>query len=364
MNYLVFSEIIFFAAYAAEIYKLDALSTNIYLLTALVYACLKLLLYVLYDRKASRKLSVLVLALVGISAWFFYPMVLFFPLSLNQMNLLTFKKGWLITLLSLFWVFFIPADFIVEYLIVFGFSTIIVYLQNDYDSKIISRDAKIENFHKNQLKLKDELESYSQLAESISYQSQLEERNRLSQMLHDELGHTLSGNILRMEAIKLNMDKEPQKAKNMLQEVINNLREGMNSIRLILKSVKPEISTINIANLQTVIDNDKKHTDVNIVLKYNSDISSISQSAWQALVPSIKEALTNMMKYSGAQNCEIEFVKLNKLYRVSVKDDGKGCKTIKKGLGISGIEERMGMIGGSAIIDSQEGFSVTMIFPV
>ncbi len=364
MNYLVFSEIIFFAAYAVEIYKLDALSTNIYLLTVLIYACLKLLLYVLYDKKARKNLSIFVFLLVGISSWFFYPMVLFFPLSFNQMNLFTFKKGWLISLLSLFWVFFIPADFIVEYLIVFGFSTIIVYMQNDYDRKVINQEAKIESFQKKQHILKDELENYSQLAESILYQSQLEERNKLSQALHDELGHTLSGNILRLEAIKLNVDKEPKKAKGMLQEVINNLREGMNSIRLILKSVKPEIGTINIANLQTVIDKAKKQSDVNINLKYNSDINQINQNAWQAIIPNIKEALTNMMKYSGAQNCEIEFIKLNKLYRVSVKDDGKGCKAIKKGLGISGIEERMALINGSAIIDSQDGFSVTMIFPV
>ena len=364
MNYLVFSEIIFFAAYAVEIYKLDALSTNIYLLIALVYACLKLLLYVLYDKKASKNLSILVFLLVGISAWFFYPMVLFFPLSLNQINLFTLKKGWPVSMLSLFWVFFIPSDFIVEYLIVFGFSIIIVYMQNDYDKKISSQDKKIEFFQKKQIKMKDELETYSQLAESVSYQSQLEERNKLSQTLHDELGHTLSGNILRLEAIKVTVEKEPQQAKGMLQEVINNLREGMNSIRLILKSVKPEVSTINIAKLQTVIDKAKKQSDVNITLKYNSDINHINQNSWQAVIPSIKEALTNMMKYSGAQNCEIEFTKLNKLYRVRVKDDGRGCKTIKKGLGIAGIEERMAMINGNAIIDAQDGFSVTMIFPV
>ena len=150
----------------------------------------------------------------------------------------------------------------------------------------------------------------------------------------------------------------------MLQEVINNLRNGMDSIRIILKSVKPEISTVNIANLQLIIDNVRKQSDVNIKLKFNSDITYISQNIWHIIISNTKEALTNMMKYSKAKNCEIEFTKLNKLYRVSVRDDGVGCELINKGLGILGIEERMALIKGNAIFDSKDGFSVTMIFPI
>lgn len=364
MNYLVLTEIILFVVYAFEIYVLDADATNLYLLIAIIYACLKLLLYILYDKEYRKHLSIVLLLFAGVSAWLFYPMALFFPLCLNQTNIFTIKKGWIISALALLWLYVLPSDFMLVYILALGFTTIIVYMQNEHSSDIKRLDKKAEDARKAQLKMNEQLETYSQIAENITYQSQLEERNKLSQTLHDELGHTLSGNILRLEAIKLVLSKDTDKSKNMLQEVINNLRSGMNSIRNILKSAKPEISTVNIANLQIVIDNVKKQSDVNIRLKYNSDINEINQSMWQVIIPNIKEALTNMMKYSNAENCDIEFTKLNKLYRISVRDDGRGCTSIEKNLGMVGIEERTALIGGNAIFDGGSGFSVTMIFPI
>lgn len=364
MNYLVLTEIVLFVVYAFEVYILNAAATNVYLLIAIIYACLKLLLYIFYDKKICKYLSVTLLLYTGISAWFFYPMALFFPLCLNQTNLFTIKKGWLISVVSLLWIYALPSDFVLIFMLAFGFTTIIAYMQNEHTQDVVRLDKIAEDARKAQIKMNEQLETYSQVAENITYQSQLEERNKLSQTLHDELGHTLSGNILRLEAIKLVLDKDTDKSKNMLQEVISNLRSGMNSIRNILKSAKPEISTVNIANLQLIIDNVKKQSDVNIKIKYNSDINLINQSMWQAIIPNIKEALTNMMKYSNAENCDIEFTKLNKLYKVSVKDDGRGCEIVSKGLGMVGIEERSALIGGNAIFDGSSGFSVTMIFPI
>ncbi len=364
MNYLVVSEIILFAVYSFEIYKTYTPSSNIYLLIALIYACLKLLLYIFYDKKSGKPLSIIVFLLTGISGCFFYPMTLFFALSLNQANLLTIKKGWAISLLSLLWLFVLPTNFILVFLLSFGFSTIIIYMGKDHMDIIQVLDKKNENLRKSQKLMKEQIETYSQIAENITYQSQLEERNKLSQALHDELGHTLSGNILRLEATRLVIDKDVEKSKSMLKEVIENLRSGMDSIRAILKSVKPEVSTVNIASLKLLIDNVKQQSDVSVKLTYNSDINELNNSMWKVIMPNIKEALTNMMKYSHAENCEIEFVKLNKIYRVSIKDDGVGCRSITKGLGMLGIEERMALIEGNAIFDSSGGFSAIMIFPI
>lgn len=364
MNYLVFSEMMFLAVYAFEVFRGGGAVNNLYLLFALIYACLKLLLYVFYDKKIRKALSIIVLLYVGVIGWFYYPITLFFPMSLNQTNLLTIKKGWAVSLVSLLWLFVLPTDFMVEFLLIFGFSTLMLFMQKEHLELNRIYEDKIDDLERSNSRIAEQLDSYSQVTENITYQSQLEERNKLSQTLHDELGHTLSGNILRLEAVKLVLDKDTDKSKKMTQEVIDNLRSGMDSIRDILKAAKPEVSTVNIANLKLIIDKVKQQSDVNIKLNYNSDVSHINQSMWQAIIPNIKEALTNMMKYSQAENCEIEFAKLNKIYRVKVKDDGIGCKSVSKGLGMVGIEERMALIGGNAIFDGGNGFSVTMIFPV
>jgi len=364
MNYLVISEMILFAVYSFYIYEADNSARNIFLLIGIIYACLKLLFYIFYDKKASKVLSVASLLLSGVSLFYFYPMALFFPLSLNQVNSDIVKKRWPVYLISLAWLFILPKSFILIYALVFGFAALVFSMQHAGSQKIAELNTKIEKLSRSHYNMKEQLENYNQEAESITYQSQLEERNKLSQALHDELGHTLSGNILRLEAIKYVIDKDGEKSRNMLQEVIENLRTGMDSIRNILKSAKPEISTVNIASMQTMIDNVKTQSDINIKIKFNSDISTISQVMWQAIIPNIKESLTNMMKYSGADNCEIQFAKHNKFYRITIKDDGNGCKNIVKGLGMVGIEERMAALNGHAIFDSTNGFSVTMIFPL
>ena len=364
MNYFVILEFVLLSVYTAEIMKSDAVYTNLYWLLILVYASLKLLFYIVYDKKISKPLIIAITILVGATGWFHYPILLFFSLCLNQANLISVKKSGLISLIALLWLFVIPLDFYMIYLLSLVFSIILVFALKEYEERINVLEDKLEKSQLSRNSIKNQLDSFSQASESIAYQSQLEERNNLSQALHDELGHTLSGNILRLEAIKMIIDKDGEKAGSMLAEVIGNLRGGMDSIRSILKSVKPEISTVNIANLKIIMDNVENQSGVNIALDYNSDISAITPKMWQVIIPNIKEALTNMMRYSNAEKCRIDFVKLNKVYRITVKDDGIGCENIKKGLGLLGIEERMLSVGGNAIFDSKKGFSTTIIFPI
>ncbi|MEX1377431.1 MAG: histidine kinase [Eubacteriales bacterium] len=364
MNYFVILEFVLLCVYTVENIKADTVYTNLYWLLILIYACLKLLFYIVFEKKISRRFIVVITLLVGVIGWFYYPILLFFPLCINQANLFSINKRWAISLVTLLWLFVIPIDFLMIYLLSLVFSFILVFALKEYSERIDMLEEKLEKTQVSNNTIKNQLDSFSQASETIAYQSQLEERNKLSQTLHDELGHTLSGNILRLEAIKMIIDKDGEKASSMLQEVIGNLRRGMDSIRSILKSIKPEISTINISNLKIIIENVKNQSNVNIALNYNSDISEITPQMWQVIIPNIKEALTNMMRYSNADNCEIDFVKLNKVYRITVKDDGVGCENIKKGLGILGIEERMISLGGNAIFDSKNGFSTTMIFPI
>ncbi|MBZ9688965.1 histidine kinase dimerization/phosphoacceptor domain-containing protein [Clostridium estertheticum] len=69
--------------------------------------------------------------------------------------------------------------------------------------------------------------------------SQLEERNKIAQEIHDNIGHTLSGGIMQLEGAKLLLDIDLPKSKSMVQSTINVLREGMDNIRITLKNIKP-----------------------------------------------------------------------------------------------------------------------------
>jgi hypothetical protein len=70
------------------------------------------------------------------------------------------------------------------------------------------------------------------------------------------------------------------------------------------------------------------------------------------------------MKYSEATNILVNIEVLNKYIRAEVKDNGKGVRFIKKGLGIIGMEERTATIDGKIIVDGSDGFSVTTLLPI
>ena len=54
----------------------------------------------------------------------------------------------------------------------------------------------------------------------------------------------------------------------------------------------------------------------------------------------------------------------NQILRMEIEDNGKGCKKVKEGMGISGIKERIWAVGGSVDIISEEGFCLKILVPL
>jgi signal transduction histidine kinase len=54
------------------------------------------------------------------------------------------------------------------------------------------------------------------------------------------------------------------------------------------------------------------------------------------------------------------------MLRLYVFDDGKGCRAIKKGYGLTGMEERIAMLNGSISFgsDGEKGFNIIAELPL
>jgi signal transduction histidine kinase len=84
----------------------------------------------------------------------------------------------------------------------------------------------------------------------------------------------------------------------------------------------------------------------------------------------LQEALTNVAKHAGARRVEVDFANNNRQVSLSVTDDGAGFDVVAvlgssgdKGIGITGMRERLKMLGGELLISSGpgEGTSLTAI---
>jgi len=61
----------------------------------------------------------------------------------------------------------------------------------------------------------------------------------------------------------------------------------------------------------------------------------------------IQEGLTNSFRHGRATNIEVLLWKDEEKITVTLRDNGRGCESIKEGIGILGMRERLGKFGGT-----------------
>ena len=191
----------------------------------------------------------------------------------------------------------------------------------------------------------------------------LAERAALSQTLHDKLGHNINGSIYQLEAVKLLMDKDPEKARGMAQAVIDQLRTGMDEIRVILRKERPEKKQMALLQLYELCE-DCNNKGVEAELSNEGDLSKVTDSMWEIILDNTFEAVTNSMKYSKCTHIDISIIVMNKMVKCTVTDNGIGCPKIVDGMGISGMRQRVRAAGGSIDFETEVGFKVSMLLPL
>jgi len=198
----------------------------------------------------------------------------------------------------------------------------------------------------------------------LRYLSQIEERNTLAQKIHDEVGHTLAGSIIQLEAVGLIMENDAAKAGEMVRNVTENLKKGMESIRSTLRAIKPASEQLGINRLKLILEEFTLNNRIETDFSYEGRLEVITHMQWSILTDNMREALTNSLKHSSASAVRVKIEVMNKVIKMEVRDNGRGEAAIKKGMGIAGMEERTGAAGGKLIIDGSDGFSVITLLPV
>jgi len=196
------------------------------------------------------------------------------------------------------------------------------------------------------------------------YVIKLEERNKIAQELHDKIGHTISASIMQLEASRLVGESNKEKAEYLVNNVIKVLREGMDSIRLTLRNLKPPQEILGINKIKLICKEFELHSKVNVNLKVKGDINLITPRYFKIIQNNLEESFTNITKYSSATEVEVNFFVYRKFLRFDIKDNGEGCDSLAKGLGLRGMEERIENAGGTINIISDNGFSIISVLPL
>ena len=121
--------------------------------------------------------------------------------------------------------------------------------------------------------------------------------------------------------------------------------------------------------LQNITRDLSKNKDLEIKLKYDKTEveSKLSSNQQNQLTLMLKEAMSNVLKHSGANKIQIVISFQDNRCHFSITDNGKGFgKTIlEKGLGMESMELRIKRIKGQTTMhSSSSGTSIEGSFPL
>lgn len=200
-------------------------------------------------------------------------------------------------------------------------------------------------------------------AKTIRRSAVMEERKRFTARVHDQLGHGISGSILLLEGARLQMDTDPARAKETIGKAADNLRAGVESIRMALREERPDWLQIGLEEMKVSLEQFQVQYNIETKLVTEGDLSEIPAGVWICAKENLTEALTNVIKHSDADVFTMKIQNFPQMIRLEYRDNGRAEASFAKGMGTEGIEERTLLAGGKCLFSGGEhGFCITNIF--
>ncbi len=197
----------------------------------------------------------------------------------------------------------------------------------------------------------------------------LNERNRISKDIHDNIGHLLSRSLLQIGALLTVTHEEV--TKEGLTMLKSSISEGMDSIRNSIHNMYEE--SIDLYTAIDVLVKDFKYCAIDFEYDFNSSPDTKLKYAFIAIV---KEGLNNIIKHSKATKVLVNLREHPAMYQLIISDNGemeesKKLKLTKlfenqiyyEGIGIQNITDRVKGFQGNINISLDKGFKIFITIP-
>ncbi|MER7839169.1 sensor domain-containing protein [Streptomyces sp. NPDC096040] len=188
------------------------------------------------------------------------------------------------------------------------------------------------------------------------------ELRRIERDLHDGAQARLVAMGMDLGTIEMLLDKNPEKAKQLLARTRQASVEALGELRDLVRGIHPPVlaerglgDAVRALALRLPVP-----TEVTVDLPGRAD-APVESAAYFA----VSEVLTNAVKHSGADRIWVDLHHTEGMLRISVTDHGRGGAVIGVGSGLAGVERRLGTFDGVLAVSSPAGgpTMVTMEMP-
>ncbi|WP_244943489.1 sensor histidine kinase [Streptomyces inhibens] len=177
-----------------------------------------------------------------------------------------------------------------------------------------------------------------------------DERLRLARDLHDLLGHSLSLITLKSELAGRMLPDRPEDAARQVADIERVSRQALVDVREAVTGYRRPRLVVELAGARAALRTAGVTVTVDPALE--GEHRGLAADEEGALAWALREAVTNLVRHSGARRCELLLTEEweadeRRCLCLSVLDDGTGPPRAQQdGNGLSGLRERLALTDG------------------
>ncbi len=224
----------------------------------------------------------------------------------------------------------------------------------------VGETEEVERIELAFLRMMQRLEAERRRAGSAALRAQEEERARIARDLHDEVNQSLTGLLLRLEAVR---EEAPPELAAEVDQTKALANKAMRELLALARQLRP--AALDDLGLAAAIAGQVEQVtrpDVEAELRTEGDFSDLDDDVQLVIYRVAQEALTNAARHSGAGRIAVTLRRTGAGVELEVADDGRGFafEQSERGLGIGGMRERALLVGAELTIESRPDQGTTV----
>jgi len=203
-------------------------------------------------------------------------------------------------------------------------------------------------------------------------ETQEAERQRLSRQMHDGPAQALSNFILQTEIAMRLFDIDAERAKAELQSLKSSATGTFQKVRDFIFDLRPMMldDLGLVPTVKRYVDAFKEKTGLQVNLAVTGADRRLDSAREVVIFRGVQELLGNVREHAQASLIKIQLDIDATRVRVTVEDNGKGFEQVpaadgkSKATGLPALKERMELLGGQFLVESQLGQGTRAVLDV
>jgi signal transduction histidine kinase len=192
------------------------------------------------------------------------------------------------------------------------------------------------------------------------------ERQRIARDLHDETGQSLTAIGMGLRGLSGKLSVRNKEAFGTLHTLETLTADSLKELERLISDLRPShLDDLGLcATLRWYAGKIQEHSAISVRVDIVGEEHELDDAMKITIFRIIQESLNNIIKHAHASNVNIYLRFEPKNVRINVRDNGIGFDldrvkqrhTSRPSLGLAGMEERAGLLGGTVSVQSRPGY--------